>query len=70
MSQTTFRRPRAHAGILPRSAACRPRLHEYADVGTITNSGIASLFARDVTKGHVEGRSPPVRAVVFSPLVD
>ena len=26
--QTTFRRLRARAGILPRSAACRPRLHD------------------------------------------
>jgi integrase len=30
--QTRFRALRSRAGILPRSAACRPRLHEYADV--------------------------------------
>jgi integrase len=30
--QTTFRLLRARAGIGPRSAACRPRLHEYADL--------------------------------------
>jgi integrase/recombinase XerD len=27
--QSTFRRLRAGAGILPRAAACRPRLHDF-----------------------------------------
>jgi integrase len=36
--QSAFRSLRARAGILPRSAACRPRLHEYADVGVMPMS--------------------------------
>jgi integrase len=43
--QTSFRALRARAGILPRSAACRPRLHEYADVFVMpTWAGKSSRF--------------------------